>query len=180
MAQELDAKTGAGSVAAATRTATGEINLKKRPRIGESIIQALLFTCGAVSILTTVGIVLVLVREAWAFFADDRVNIFEFFTTTTWQPQVAQFGILPLVSATLITSLIAMLVALPLGLAAAIYLSEYASPKLKGWLKPILEILAGVPTVVYGFFALTFMTPILQRTLVSAASSSRTWRRPAS
>lgn len=163
MAQELDATARAGGIAAAGRTASQEINLHKRPRLGETIIQALLFLCGAVSILTTIGIVVVLLREAWLFFADDRVNILEFFTTTTWQPQIAQFGILPLVNATLITSLIAMCVALPLGLAAAIYLSEYASPKLKGWLKPILEVLAGVPTVVYGFFALTFMTPLLQR-----------------
>jgi len=163
MAQKLDARARAGSVAAAGRAATGEINLAKRPRVAESVIQAVLFFCGAVSILTTVGIVVVLLREAWTFFADDRVNILQFFTTTTWQPQIGQFGILPLVNATLITSLIAMCVALPLGLAAAIYLSEYASPEMRGWLKPILEVLAGVPTVVYGFFALTFMIPILQR-----------------
>lgn len=163
MAHELDATARTGSVSTAGQAATGEINLRKRPRLGESIIQALLFFCGAVSILTTIGIVVVLLREAWTFFTDDRVNILEFFTTTTWQPQIAQFGILPLVNATLLTSLIAMVVALPLGLAAAIYLSEYATQRMRGWLKPILEVLAGVPTVVYGFFALTFMTPLLQR-----------------
>lgn len=91
-----------------------------------------------------------------------KVSIGEFFTKTKWEPQIGNFGILPLLNATLITSLIAMVVALPVGLAVAIYLSEYASAKARGLLKPILEVLAGVPTVVYGYFALTFMTPILR------------------
>lgn len=146
-----------------SRNAAQTINLKKRRRIGESVIQGLLFFCGVVSIFTTLGIIFVLGNEALLFFTDERVNLLEFFTTTTWQPQIGQFGILPLVNATLLTSLIAMLVALPLGLSAAIYLSEYASPRVRATLKPILEVLAGVPTVVYGFFALTFMTPVLQR-----------------
>ncbi|MBV9790284.1 MAG: phosphate ABC transporter permease subunit PstC [Chloroflexi bacterium] len=137
--------------------------LKKRNRFGESIIQGLLFLCGMVSILTTIGIVVVLANEALLFFADERVTITDFLTKTLWQPSIGQFGILPLVNATLMTSAIAMLVALPIGLSAAIYLSEYATPRMRGILKPILEVLAGVPTVVYGFFALTFMTPILQR-----------------
>lgn len=137
--------------------------LKKRNRIGETIIQGLLFLCGMVSILTTIGIVVVLANEALLFFADERVTITDFLTKILWQPSIGQFGILPLVNATLMTSAIAMLVALPIGLSAAIYLSEYATPRMRGILKPILEVLAGVPTVVYGFFALTFMTPILQR-----------------
>lgn len=137
--------------------------LKKRNRFGETIIQGLLFLCGMVSILTTIGIVVVLANEALLFFADERVTITDFLTKTLWQPSIGQFGILPLVNATLMTSVIAMLVALPIGLSAAIYLSEYATPRMRGILKPILEVLAGVPTVVYGFFALTFMTPILQR-----------------
>ena len=212
--------------------------LAKRPRIGEGIIQAFLFLCGAISILTTIGIVYVLGNESLRFFtrqlwentnkrlvADigpeettfevsntgftlhtgdvlqighevvevvsiqgtlltvergvqgteaaahragpeflraNRVSLIEFFTGTEWKPQIGKFGVLPLVNATLVTSAIAMLVALPLGLAAAIYLSEYASHRARSTLKPILEVLAGIPTVVYGYFALTFMTPLLR------------------
>jgi phosphate transport system permease protein len=91
-----------------------------------------------------------------------NVGLVEFFTGTQWNPQIGQFGILPLVNATLMTSVTAMLVALPIGLSIAIYLSEYASTKVRQMLKPILEVLAGIPTVVYGYFALTFMTPILR------------------
>jgi phosphate transport system permease protein len=91
------------------------------------------------------------------------VSLVEFFTGTNWNPQIGQFGIWPLVTATLMTSLIAMVVALPLGLCAAIYLSEYASPRARGILKPVLEILSGIPTVVYGYFALTFMTQLLRK-----------------
>ncbi|MEM9954271.1 MAG: phosphate ABC transporter permease subunit PstC [Chloroflexota bacterium] len=92
----------------------------------------------------------------------DRVSLFEFFTGTEWQPAIRDFGIFPLVYGTLATSFIAMLVALPLGMGAAIYLSEYAPENVRNTVKPILEILAGIPTVVYGYFALTFMTPLLQ------------------
>jgi phosphate transport system permease protein len=95
-------------------------------------------------------------------FASNRVSLIEFFTGTKWNPQIGQFGIWPLVNATLMTSVLAMIVALPLGLSVAIYLSEYASARARGILKPILEILAGIPTVVYGYFALTFMTPLLR------------------
>jgi phosphate transport system permease protein len=91
-----------------------------------------------------------------------RVTLREFFTKTEWNPQIGQFGIWALVSATLMTSLVAVLVALPLGLSVAIYLSEYASSRARAFLKPMLEVLAGVPTVVYGYFALTFMTPLLR------------------
>jgi phosphate transport system permease protein len=136
--------------------------LAKRPRLGESIIQAFLFLCGAISILTTLGIVYELGKEAWLFFGSPEVNLVEFLTTTRWQPSIEQFGVLPLVNATLMTSFFAMLVALPLGLSAAIYLSEYASAQTRSIIKPVLEVLAGVPTVVYGFFALTFMTPLLR------------------
>ncbi|MCO5198964.1 MAG: phosphate ABC transporter permease subunit PstC [Anaerolineae bacterium] len=136
--------------------------LDKKPRARETIIQALLFIAGAISILTTVGIVYVLVSQAWLFFSDQQVNIVEFFTGTTWQPRIGRFGVWPLLSATLMITTIAMFVALPAGLGTAIYLSEYAAPRTRARLKPILEILAGIPTVVYGFFALTFMTPLLQ------------------
>jgi phosphate transport system permease protein len=91
-----------------------------------------------------------------------HVTLTEFFTGTVWQPQAGEFGILPLLSATLVISFIAMLIAIPVGLGTAIYLSEYASPRVRNTLKPTLELLAGVPTVVFGYFALTFITPILQ------------------
>ncbi len=136
--------------------------LKKRFRKLEFGIQAFLFFCGFVSILTTIGIVFELGKESLLFFQTPGVNLVEFFTTTTWQPSIGQYGVLPLVTSTLMTSTFAMLIALPLGLAAAIYLSEYADPKVRKVLKPILEILAGIPTVVYGYFALTFMTPLLR------------------
>lgn len=93
---------------------------------------------------------------------NDQPTIIEFFTNTNWIPAIGEFGVIPLINATLMTSAIAMLVALPLGIGAAIYLSEYASPRVRGALKPVLEILAGIPTVVYGYFALTFMTPLLR------------------
>lgn len=93
---------------------------------------------------------------------DDRPTLVEFFTNTSWIPAIGEFGVIPLINSTLMTSAIAMLVSLPLGIGAAIYLSEYASPRVRNILKPVLEILAGVPTVVYGYFALTFMTPLLR------------------
>jgi phosphate transport system permease protein len=136
--------------------------LKHKPAVGETIIKIILFGCGAISILTTLGLVFELGKESWLFFGSSNVSLVEFFTTIQWQPTIGKFGVLPLVTATLITSLIAMSVALPLGLAAAIYLSEYATAKVRGVIKPILEILAGVPTVVYGYFALTFVTPLLR------------------
>ena len=138
------------------------LNLRKKSRPGENIIQGFLLFCGVLSIFTTIGIVFVLGNESLHFFTNDNVTITEFLTGTVWSPQIGAFGILPLLLATVVTSVIAMLVALPLGLAAAIYLSEYASPRARKILKPILEVLAGVPTIVYGFFALTFMTPLLQ------------------
>ncbi len=139
-----------------------DLDLSKRPRLGETVIQSVLFVCGVASILTTIGIVVVLSEESIRLFAQGDVNIVEFFTSTSWNPVVDDFGILPLLNATLMTSTFAMLVALPLGLGSAIFLSEYASPQLRRVIKPILEVLAGIPTVVYGFFALTFMTPLLK------------------
>jgi phosphate transport system permease protein len=151
-----------GRAARSVASGEREVRLEKRPRLGENIIQLLLLFAGILSIGTTIGIVIVLGREAWLFFGDPQVNIIEYFTTTVWVPQNGQFGVLPLLNATIITSLIAMFVAVPLGLAAALYLSEYASPRARATIKPILEVLAGVPTVVYGYFALTFMTPVLR------------------
>lgn len=138
---------------------------QKNPRTGEKIIQFLLFLSGAISIFTTLGIVYVLGQESLLFFTSGEVSIVEFFTSTKWQPHIKEFGILPLLNSTLMISFIAMCVALPLGLSAAVYLSEYASAKVRGILKPILEVLAGIPTVVYGYFAITFMTPLLRSIL---------------
>jgi phosphate transport system permease protein len=162
MAKQFDARMQRRILPLTDRRAAIEARLHKRPRIGEHVIQGLLFICGAVSILTTVGIVIVLGREAWLFFGSDAVTLVDYVTTTVWQPQIGAFGIVPLLTATLITTLIAMLVSLPLGLSAAIYLSEYASPQVRSTIKPVLEVLAGIPTVVYGYFALTFMTPVLR------------------
>jgi phosphate transport system permease protein len=225
----------------ADRFEESRMNLRRKPRVGEMIIQGLLFLCGAISILTTIGIVYELgvesfhffTRQNWSdtnkalvesideqatqfqvensgailqagdtvrlseeimlvvsveattmtveraqqgtaaafhrrdteFFEGTRVSLVEFFTKADWNPQIGRFGIWPLVNATLMTSLIAMLVALPLGLSVAVYLSEYASERARKILKPILEVLAGVPTVVYGYFALNFMTPLLRSIL---------------
>lgn len=214
------------------------LNLRKKRRLGEMLIQGFLFISGALSIFTTIGIVYILSTESLAFFTRplwentnkrlvidispaattfeittsgkpifseqivrigneimevvavdgelltvtrgfqgtaieahragldvsraNRVTPLEIFSKTRWEPQLGNFGIWPLILATLTTSFIGMLVALPLGLASAIYLSEYASHRARSILKPILEVLAGVPTVVYGYFALTFMTPLLR------------------
>lgn len=216
-------------------------DLSKKRRWGEVFIQALLFLSGAISILTTVGIVYVLGMESMTFFthqgweqtnrtlqssitaAEDQfevsasgftlkegdtikieqeimqlvsmegnritvdrglqgtqvgdhpqgrelflsssVTLREFFTGFDWNPQIGHFGILPLLTSTLIVSTIAMLVSLPLGLSIAIYLSEYATDRARSLIKPVLEILSGIPTVVYGYFALTFMTPLLRAIL---------------
>ena len=213
------------------------LNLSRKRNLGEVVIQGFLFVSAAISILTTIGIVIVLGRETLNFFTSQmweetnkkivyqidaeqssirigesgsaveegdivrlqkeamlvknisgrtmlvergvqntepaehpasteiyrgvNVSIFEFFSGTEWIPQLGKFGIWPLLTSTLVVSFIAMIVALPIGLSIAIYLSEYASERARGILKPILEVLAGIPTVVYGYFALTFVTPSL-------------------
>jgi len=146
--------------------ATGQakrINLRKRPKPRESIIQGFLFFCGFVSIFTTIGIVVLLLRESLRFFTSPEVSLVEFFTLTIWQPKLGMFGILPLLNSTLMTTTFAILVATPVGLCVAIYLSEYASERTRKIIKPTLETLAGIPTVVYGYFALTWMTPLLRQ-----------------
>ncbi|HYG19291.1 MAG TPA: phosphate ABC transporter permease subunit PstC [Ohtaekwangia sp.] len=132
----------------------------KRP--GEKIIEKILALSGMVTILTTIGIIWVLVSESWGFFSEIPLSAFLF--DTEWTPLFAQkrYGILPLLSGTLLTTLIAILTALPLGIIIAVYLSEYADKDFRRTVKPALEILAAVPTVVYGFFALTVVTPFLQ------------------
>jgi phosphate transport system permease protein len=228
------AKVGTESVARAAGAGTQTLDLHRRFRLGEAIIQGLLFFCGFVSIFTTLGIVYVLFTESINFFVwtevpseitggrplsmmsegdlttmleenlserqisslesqfgeidslseselataasqylgERPVSIVEFFSPVRmedgelqlakWQPQIGQFSIWPLANSTFIITFIALLVAIPLGLGAAIYLSEYATQRVRGILKPVLEILAGIPTVVYGFFAITFMTPLLR------------------
>jgi phosphate transport system permease protein len=139
-----------------------QFDLKKKTRVGENIVQSLLFFTGVLSIFITVAIVYELGKEALLFFNDPDVTLGKFFTMTRWQPGIGEYGIIALISATLTTSFLAIFISLPLGLASAIYLSEYASPKARSILKPVLEILAGIPTVVYGYFALLFVTPILK------------------
>jgi phosphate transport system permease protein len=121
-----------------------------------------LLGCSLLSILTTIGIIAVLIFETFAFFRE--VSLWSFLTDTQWTPLFADkhFGIIVLASATFLTSTIALAVAVPIGLLAAIYLSEYAPDRLRRLLKPLLEVLAGVPTVVYGYFALLFVTPLLK------------------
>lgn len=128
----------------------------------ERAIEGALFLCALLSVGTTAGIIAVLAAETVAFFRE--VSIVEFLTGTEWTPLFAtqQFGVLPLLLGTTVVSAIALAVAVPCGLLAAIYLSEYAPERLRRVVKPVLEILAGVPTVVYGYFALTFVTPALQ------------------
>jgi phosphate transport system permease protein len=137
------------------------MNVRSR-RIVEFVIERTLFLCAATSILVTAGIILVLLWETLAFLRD--VPISEFLFGTVWTPLFfdKHFGVLPLVSGTLLASAIAMIVALPAGLVIAIYLSEYAPAGVRRIVRPILEVLAGVPTVVYGYFALLFVTPLLQ------------------
>jgi phosphate transport system permease protein len=129
----------------------------------EYLIEWALFLCALLSIGTTAGIIVVLAIETLAFFRE--VPVIEFLFGTEWTPLFAtpRFGVLPLVAGTALVSSIAMVVALPMGLLSAIYLSEYADPRIRRAVKPVLEILAGIPTVVYGYFALLFVTPILQR-----------------
>ncbi len=155
---------GAKLTAGSSRSAR-ELGLDRRGGRSrrETAIAALLLLAASVSVLTTLGVIVVLTSEVFGFFS--QVSILEFFTATKWTPLFANpsFGIAPLVSGTLLVTFIALLVALPFGLGAAIYLSEFASEQTRAVLMPILEILAGIPTVVFGYFALLFVTPILQR-----------------
>ena len=150
------ATTTAGTRAAPTLGAA-------RRRWGEMLVKALLILATLLSVLTTTGIVIALLRETIDFFSE--VGVWEFLSGSKWTPlfEPPSFGVRPLVIGTFLITGIALLVAAPLGLGAAIYLSEYAKPRVRKTIKPILEILAGVPTIVFGYFALTFFTPnILQ------------------
>jgi len=132
-----------------------------RRRTGEAVIRALLFMAALLSVLTTVGIVFSLSAGTIAFFGD--VGIGEFLTGTEWSPLFSdpKFGVLPLVTGTLLVTAIALVVAIPLGLGTAIYLAEYAKPRTRKILKPMIELLAGIPTIVFGYFALTYFTPAI-------------------
>jgi phosphate transport system permease protein len=130
-------------------------------RFGEGLLEKLFFFCALLSVLTTVSVIGILAFETYNFF--QKVPMLDFLTGTRWTPllEPKHYGILPLISGTVLIVLGAALVALPVGVASAVYLSEYASERTRNIIKPVLEILAGIPTVVYGFFALTFVTPLL-------------------
>ena len=147
----------------AVRAETAPLRLRSsRPRYGELVIKGLLGLCALISVLTTVGIIAALFIPAFEFFQE--VSIVDFLTETEWAPlfEPALFGVVPLIVGTLSVTFWAVLVAIPLGLGSAIYLSEHAGPRMRSILKPMLELLAGIPTIVYGYFALTFFTPLLR------------------
>ncbi|MCM8786950.1 MAG: phosphate ABC transporter permease subunit PstC [Candidatus Omnitrophica bacterium] len=143
--------------------------LKRKPilKLKELFIERLLFLFSFLSVFTTLGIIIILLFESFEFFKE--VSILKFLTDTQWTPLFINkhFGILPLLCGTFLTTLIAICVALPVGLVSAVYLSEYASLKLRAIVKPIMEILAAIPTVVYGYFALLFVTPLLKKIIPS-------------
>lgn len=141
----------------------------RRAKKEEAFVRHLFFVFSLVAIFTTLGIIGMLFFESVLFFR--KVNVLSFLTDTQWTPLFYEkhFGILPLLCGTLLTTGIAILVAAPLGILIAIFLSEYATPRIRSICKPILEVLAGVPTVVYGYFALLFVTPLLKRFIPSLA-----------
>ena len=153
---------------AASSTAGGgprpNLNRARTPRsVGESAIKALLFAAALISVATTVGIVVSLLAETIRFFS--QVGILEYLLGTKWTPLAGgdqqSFGVLPLITGTLYLTALGLVVAVPLGLGSAIYLAEYASPRARRVIKPVLELLAGIPTIVLGYFALTFITPVI-------------------
>lgn len=151
-------ETTSSSMAGAPAPAIGN----RRMRPGEAIVKGLLFACALASVATTVGIIFALAGPTIDFF--QQVSIVEFFSLAEWAPTFTppSFGVWPVVVGTLNVTFWALLIAIPCGLGAAIYLSEYASPATRRRLKPILEVLEGIPTVAYGFFALTFITPLIR------------------
>jgi len=129
--------------------------------VRERGVELLLFACAAASVLITLGIIATLLFDAVEFFGE--VSIVEFYTSTTWSPKLEDaYGVVPLISGTLLVTFVSALIAIPVGVAAAVYLSEYASDSVRAVLKPALEVLAGIPTVVYGYFALVYITPWLK------------------
>ena len=138
-------------------------SMRRSRRVGEALIERSMLGCALLSVVTTAAILAILVRQTGEFFAEVPISAFLF--DTQWTPLFADkhFGIWPLLAGTFLTSAIAISVALPFGLLAAIYLGEFATPRIRGVLKPTLELLAGVPTIVYGYFALVTLTPVLQK-----------------
>ena len=155
----MSSSTQAGAGPSSGTGLPGAVNLRGRPRPGEAAIKGVLLVCALLSVAITIGIVLALIEPVIRFFAE--VPLSAFFATT------GEFAVLPLVGGTLMVTVIALLVAVPLGLGAAMYLSEYASARIRKVLKPTLELLAGVPSVVYGFFALMFVTPTLLQDILA-------------
>ncbi|MBI1882599.1 MAG: phosphate ABC transporter permease subunit PstC [Chlamydiae bacterium] len=143
--------------------------LRSRSLVREKCVEGALFLSALLSIFTTLGIISILIFETYEFFK--KVSIFDFLTDRQWTPMFVDkhFGILSLFAGTFLTTLIAMVVAIPIGLICAVFLSEYASNRMRTYVKPILEILAAVPTVVYGYFALLFVTPLLQKLIPDLA-----------
>jgi phosphate transport system permease protein len=144
----------------------------RKRRFGEDAIKVGLIACAFISVATTIGIVIALLQPAIEFFRE--INFIDFITGTRWAPlfEPPDFGVLPLISGTISVTIWATLVMIPFGLGAAIYLSEYARPRVRKWLKPALEVLAGIPTVVFGYFALLFMTPLLQKVGIDVGTFS--------
>ena len=144
---------------------SGLLRRRKKGATTERIAYFLFFLCAAVSVLTTLAIVGTLLFESFGFFRE--VSVWEFLTGTRWSPilKPRSYGVLPLVAGTALVATVALAVAVPMGIAIAIYLAEYAHERVRKTLKPVLEVLAGIPTVVYGYFALTFVTPQLQKVL---------------
>jgi len=148
-------------------SAPGAVSLSYRPRRGEQVVRVLLAGAAALSVLTTVGIVVSLLLPALTFFKD--VSIFDYLFGGTWDPRISkEFGVWPLINGTLLITGIALAVAIPLGLGTALFLSEYARPRVRRAVKPVIELLAGIPTIVFGYFALTFFTPNLLRDFAGA------------
>jgi phosphate transport system permease protein len=144
-----------------------ELAGRRTSAVRESIVRALLYGCAALTVLTTLLIIFSLFSEAFGFFGHPEITLLGFLTGTTWQPLAepiasGNFGVLPLVNGTLLTAVLSGMIALPLGVGSAIYLSEYARPRVRSVLKPVLEVLAGIPSVVYGYFALSLITPLLR------------------
>lgn len=154
----LPVQSGSGELMATRLTAAQRRNI----RVREWVIESLLFLAAASSVFVTAGIVFVLLYESFVFF--EHVSMVDFLTDRFWTPLFAdpRYGIMPLVTGTLLSTVVALAVAGPLGLTAALYLSEFANPTVREIIKPALELLSGVPTIVYGFFALLFVTPLLQ------------------